>query len=77
MTIENILVERSKTGEISIYDKADKFVASYKDGKWLDGAVFDFDYLERNFVRVTNEAEVLKLMSEARAALDHPLKKSS
>lgn len=76
MSTENILAERSVRGEVSLYDKADKFVASYKDGKWLDGSVFDFDYLERNFSRITNEVEILNLMTEARTALGQPLKKS-
>jgi hypothetical protein len=69
MSTENILVERSQIGEISIYDRTDKFVASFKDGRWLDEAIFDFDYLEQNFTRITNEDEVLGLVAEARAAL--------
>lgn len=73
MNIDNILAERSKIGEISLYDRTDKFEASFKDGKWLCGPVFDFDYLERYFLPITDEAEVTRLMNEARSILGKPL----
>lgn len=73
MTIKHILAMRSNDGEISLYDETDHFMASYKDGQWIGDDVFEFKDIEENFYHITDDLEVMRIISEARSILGRPL----
>lgn len=70
--MKDVLVQRSEAGEIAIYDRRDKFLASFQNGQWIGDDVFNFYELEE-FTVLYDDIEVLQLLTEARAALDQPL----
>ncbi len=69
MTIKHILAMRSDDGEISLFDESDKFMASFKDGQWIADDVFEFRDIEENFYHITDDAEVMRIIAEARSVL--------
>jgi hypothetical protein len=73
VTIKHILAMRSDDGEISLYDETDHFMASFKDGKWVADDVFEFKDIEENFYHITDDAEVLRIIAEARSILGRTL----
>lgn len=42
----NVLLQKSDQGEVSLYDRRDKFIASFKNGKWTKALLFDNYELE-------------------------------
>ncbi len=72
-TTKHILAMRSERGEISLFDRIDYFMASFKDGKWVADDIFDFDDVWENFRHLTDDQEIIQIMAEARAALGQPL----
>ncbi len=72
-TTKHILAMRSAHGEISLFDTFDKFMASFKDGKWINDDIFNFDDVWDNFEHMTDDDEIIKIMGEARSALGQPL----
>lgn len=75
MTIKYILAMKSEDGEILLGDQTDDFMASFKDGRWIADDIFEFYDLEENFWHIQDDAEIHRLMAEARAALEsqsHP-----
>ena len=60
---------KSDTGEISLFDDTDNFMASYKGGKWIADSVFEFRDIEQNFYHIEAADEVLQIMAEARKVL--------
>jgi len=75
--IEQVNASRSDDGRISLYDDRDGFMASFQNGKWVDDQVFRWTDLDTNFSVIYDESEILKLLTEARAALQQPLKTST
>lgn len=71
MSTEHILAMRSEQGEIHLFDESDNFMADFKEGKWFCGTIFNFDDIWDNFEHISDDREVLRLLAEARAALDH------
>lgn len=69
MTIKHILAMRSDDGEISLFDESDKFMASFNDGQWIADDVFEFRDIEENFYHITDDAEVMRIIAEARSVL--------
>jgi hypothetical protein len=70
--VEDVLVRRSDKGEISIYDRRDKFSASFKDGLWVVGRKFQSYDLEE-FTILEDDDEILRILTEARTILNQPL----
>lgn len=71
MAIRHILASRSDDGRIYLFDSKDKFSASYKDGNWVSGQIFQFWETDEFFYDITDDTEVLKIIAEARLALGH------
>lgn len=69
--IRHLQVLRSEEGKISLFDRTDNFIASYAGGVWVADDVFEFIELEQ-FSQV-DDSEALRLLSEARMALNRPL----
>ena len=67
-----VLIRRSDSGEISVYDRRDKFMASFKNGTWVADSVFSPYELEE-FTILEEESEIASVLLEARTALDKPL----
>jgi hypothetical protein len=67
-----VLIRRSDRGEISIYDRRDDFLASFKNGKWVDTDIFSSYELEE-FIILEDESEIASVLNEARTALDKNL----
>lgn len=74
--IKHILAMRSDTGELSLFDETDNFMASYRGGKWIADDVFEMRDIEQNFYHIEDDKEVLKIMDEARKILGKPLKQA-
>lgn len=70
--MENVLVSKSDNGEISIFDERAKFAASFRDGQWIARRVFQALELEE-FTIIEDEAEIERILAEARNALGLPL----
>ena len=77
-TTKHILAMRSKNGDILLSDSKARFMASYKKdrGLWIADDVFECSDLEYNFSHIDDDAEVLRLMAEARVALGQPSKEA-
>lgn len=73
--IDPVLMRRSDSGEISLYDKRDKFMASFKNGEWFNDLLFS-DYELEEFNIIENEDEIWRVIDEARAVLRMPLKQA-
>ncbi|MBP9094560.1 hypothetical protein KBI23_26310 [bacterium] len=67
-----VLLQKSDIGEICLFDRRDKFHASFKDGKWVNDVLFDsYELEEFNLIDDLNEIE--SVLAEARTALACPL----
>lgn len=66
--MKDILVQQSDKGEISLFDARDDFMASYKNGQWIEDLLFQPTELE-DFTIIENDEEVLRILDEARSAL--------
>ena len=74
--LENLLIGKSKDGDLTVFDDRDNFLAGFVNGKWVFGRCFqDYD-LEEKFDLVQDDAEALKILAEARAALNRPLEEA-
>lgn len=71
----NVLLQKSDQGEVSLYDRRDKFIASFKNGKWTKALLFD-NYELEEFSLIEDEQEIEAVLSEARAALGCPLEQA-
>jgi len=69
MDTEHILAMKSDSGNIHMFDETDDFIACFCDGKWVRRTVFSYSDLQENFRHMTDDAEILRLLAEARAAL--------
>ncbi len=67
-----VLLQKSDQGEVSLYDRRDKFIASFKNGKWTKALLFDSYELEE-FNQIEDNQEIEAVLSEARAVLGCPL----
>lgn len=75
MVIRHILASRADDGRIYLFDSTDNFSASYVDGHWVDGRVFQFWETDEFFYDITDDGEVFQLIAEARSALSPPASK--
>lgn len=73
MLVQSVLVRRSDNAEIELFDERDKFIASFKNGKWVNALVFS-DYELEEFTIVEDEGEIGRILAEARTALNSPYK---
>jgi len=70
---EFVMLRRSDDGRIALFDNRDKFQASYKDGKWVNDSIFQWHALD-DFTIIEDDAEICRVLGEARTALNVPLK---
>jgi hypothetical protein len=67
------LYQRSEDGsQICLFDKRDDFLASYKNGSWVNDLLFE-SYETDDFYVIYDEEEIKAVFAEARAALGKPL----
>ncbi|MCC6978899.1 MAG: hypothetical protein IT343_11300 [Candidatus Melainabacteria bacterium] len=71
-----VLLQKSNEGNVSLYDRRDKFHASFKNGSWSNDLLFSAYELEE-FDLIDDECEIARVLAEARAALNQPLKELS
>lgn len=71
--MEDVLIRVSDEGNISVFDPRDTFMASFRDGKWVNDLLFNAYELEE-FTIVEDSNEILHILEQARAALTQPLK---
>lgn len=72
----DVLLQKSDSGEICLYDRRDNFHASFKNGAWVNDVLFQSYELEE-FNLINDQKEIETILAEARTALNQPLKKSS
>ncbi len=72
MLLPIIVLQNSATGEKTVYDRRDKFMASFKGGQWAENLLFADAELSV-FVLSQDDAEIEKAAGEARLALGRPL----
>ena len=72
MLLPIILLQNCETGEKTVYDRRDKFMASFKGGQWAEDLLFADAELSV-FVLSQDDAEIEKAAGEARLALGRPL----
>ena len=72
----NVLLQKSDDGKICLFDRRDKFHASFKDGSWVNDVLFQSYELEE-FNLINDENEIERVLAEARAALKRPLDEAS
>jgi hypothetical protein len=68
MLANDVILQRSITGEIRLYDSRDKFHACLKNNQWHDHLLFN-DYELEEFDLIEDDSEIAEVLSEARAAL--------
>lgn len=74
--LDYLLVGKANTGEMSVFDDRDNFIAGFVDGKWVLDHVFS-DYFREEYLNlVQDDDEALKILKEARTALNCPLEKN-
>ncbi len=66
-------VSRAESGEVSVFDSRDKFAAGFVEGNWVLDHMFSFYDQEERLNLVQDDQEALRLLGEARAALNCPL----
>ena len=66
-------VSKADAGEISVFDSRDKFAAGFVHGQWVLGHDFDDYALEERFNLVLGDDEALRILADARSALNKPL----
>lgn len=70
--LEHVNASRSDDGRISIYDNRDGFMASFGDGQWIGDQMFRWTDLDTNFTLIYDEAEIVRLLKEAKTASEQP-----
>lgn len=70
--MDQISVACSDDGRIFVFDGRDDFMASFSGGRWVADQLFVWADLEENFNQPENEAEILRILTEARIALGQP-----
>jgi hypothetical protein len=70
--VKNVNVRKSDKAEISVFDRRDDFLASFRDGKWVADDLFE-DWEYKEFTILEDDNEITSLMFEARKALNKPL----
>ncbi|MCA9805677.1 MAG: hypothetical protein KC777_27085 [Cyanobacteria bacterium HKST-UBA02] len=74
--LDYLLVGKANTGEVSVFDDRDNFIAGFVDGKWVLDHVFP-DYFREEYLNLVQEdEEALRILKEARTALNCPLGKN-
>ncbi|MCC6978143.1 MAG: hypothetical protein IT343_07465 [Candidatus Melainabacteria bacterium] len=68
---------KADNGEASVYDSRDKFAAGFVSGKWVLDHMFSFYDQEERLNLVQDDEEALRILAEARAALNQPFKELS
>jgi hypothetical protein len=63
-------VHKSTTGNVVVASREDDFIASFKDGVWLDRLAFSAHELE-DLLLVTDQSEADSLIAQAKNALSH------
>lgn len=63
-------VHKSTTGNVVVASREDDFIASFKDGNWLDRLAFSAHELE-DMLLVTDRSEADGLIAQAKNALSH------
>ncbi|MCA9805678.1 MAG: hypothetical protein KC777_27090 [Cyanobacteria bacterium HKST-UBA02] len=71
----DVLLQKSDSGEICLYDRRDNFHASFKNGTWVNDLVFQSYELEE-FNLISDQKEIETVLAEARTALNCPLGKN-
>jgi len=71
-----VMLRRADDGRISLFDNRDEFQASYKNGKWVNDSIFQWHSLD-DFTIIDDDAEIIRVLHEARTVLDKPLKLAS
>lgn len=70
MLANDVILQRSTTGEIRLYDSRDQFHACLKNNQWHDQLLFN-EYELEEFDLIEDDSEIAKVLSEARAAFDN------
>lgn len=73
--MKNVLVQKSQRGDIALFDARDDFMASFKNGKWIDDSVFQPMELE-DFTIIEDDDEVSRILEQARSMLGQPYAES-
>lgn len=74
--MKDVLIRGSDEGNISVFDARDTFMASFRDGKWVDDLLFSAYELEE-FTIIEDSNQILQILEQARTSLNLPLKESS
>ncbi|MBZ0188163.1 MAG: hypothetical protein K8F91_18080 [Candidatus Obscuribacterales bacterium] len=74
--LDYLLVGKADSGEISVFDDRDNFIAGFVEGKWVLDHVFSDYFREEHLNLVQDDEEALRILKEARTALDCPLTKN-
>lgn len=75
--LDYLLVTKADTGEQSVFDDRDNFLAGYVNGAWVLNHMFSFHDREERLNLVQDDQEALRILAEARAALNRPLDSQS
>lgn len=71
---DDVLVRRSAKGEITAYDRKERFLAHYIPGKgWSKGNPFPTYTLDEYFFVIQDDEEAFRILNEARNALGQSL----
>ncbi len=65
-------VSRADSGEVSVFDSRDKFAAGFVEGNWILDHMFSFHEQEER-LNLEDDQEALRILAEARSALNCPL----
>ncbi|MCC7530820.1 MAG: hypothetical protein IT342_20025 [Candidatus Melainabacteria bacterium] len=60
-----------------MFDSRDKFAAGFVDGNWVLNHMFSFYDMEERLNLVQDDQEALRILAEARAALNRPLEEAA
>lgn len=71
--LDYLNIARADSGEISVYDSRDKFFAGFVGNEWVLGHRFSNYEFEERLILVKDEQEALRILAEARTALNKPL----
>ncbi len=75
--LDYLSVGKSDSGEISVYDSRDKFFAGFVQNAWIFEHMFSAYDCEERLILVQDDQEALRILAEARAALNRPLDSQS
>ncbi|OPZ90315.1 MAG: hypothetical protein BWY75_00784 [bacterium ADurb.Bin425] len=68
-----LLVAKADSGETSVFDDRDNFIAGFVQGKWVLDHIFSTYEKEELLNLVQDDQEALQILAEARGALNRPL----